>query len=272
MRCIFCKENSNSSKSVEHIIPESLGNTQNILQPGIVCDKCNNYFSREVEKPFLELPEIKNLRFRQSILSKRKKVPAIQGILSPDFAITIFNQPEEKVPFTVDVDQKGIDYILKTNKGHILIPFMDLPENTNIVSRFLAKVALESLAKRLQTQDLKLIEELIDEEPLDIIRDYARRGSKKKWPVNIRRIYPENRIFSDKDYKELQTVHESDILITEWSELFFVLALFGVEYVINYGGPEIDGYHRWLLENDNKSPLYCDIRTPIRNRYENDSL
>ena len=52
MRCIFCKQDSSNSKNVEHIIPESLGSTKHILGKGIVCDKCNNYFSREVEKTF----------------------------------------------------------------------------------------------------------------------------------------------------------------------------------------------------------------------------
>jgi hypothetical protein len=54
MRCIFCKNDSSNSKSVEHIIPESLGNTTRTLPKGVVCDTCNNYFARKVEKPFLE--------------------------------------------------------------------------------------------------------------------------------------------------------------------------------------------------------------------------
>ncbi len=36
MRCIFCKTDSDSSRSVEHIIPESLGNTDYVLPPGCV--------------------------------------------------------------------------------------------------------------------------------------------------------------------------------------------------------------------------------------------
>lgn len=51
VRCIFCKQNSEGSRSVEHIIPESIGNTRHILPRGTVCDRCNNYFSRKVEGP-----------------------------------------------------------------------------------------------------------------------------------------------------------------------------------------------------------------------------
>jgi hypothetical protein len=75
MHCIFCKKESSASKSREHIIPESLGNTTHCLPPGVVCDPCNSYFSREIEKPFLGSPAITLLRFRQGIPSKRGKIP-----------------------------------------------------------------------------------------------------------------------------------------------------------------------------------------------------
>ena len=82
MRCIFCKENSDRSKSLEHIIPESLGGKKHTLPIGVVCDKCNNYFAREVEKPFLENELIKLLRFEQSIESKKGIIPPTFGVLN----------------------------------------------------------------------------------------------------------------------------------------------------------------------------------------------
>jgi len=48
------------------------------------------------------------------------------------------------------------------------------------------------------------------------------------------------------DGREVQTVHEHDLLMTHWGELFLVLAIFGTEFTINFGGPEISGYLRWL--------------------------
>src|SRR6476620_6715883 len=71
MRCIFCKADSKLSRSVEHVIPESLGNSTLVLPKGVVCDPCNNYFSREVEKPFLEAPAIRIMRFHQALESKK---------------------------------------------------------------------------------------------------------------------------------------------------------------------------------------------------------
>lgn len=40
MQCVFCHKNSVASKSVEHIIPESLGNKHHFLPKGYVCDEC----------------------------------------------------------------------------------------------------------------------------------------------------------------------------------------------------------------------------------------
>jgi hypothetical protein len=54
----------------------------------------------------------------------------------------------------------------------------------------------------------------------------------------------------------MQVIHESDFLFTEHHEVFFVVALFGQEYVINVLGPGIFGYLAWLKANDSASPLH----------------
>jgi len=41
---MYCGKNSDSSKSLEHIIPATLG-IKETLPKGYVCDKCNQYFS-----------------------------------------------------------------------------------------------------------------------------------------------------------------------------------------------------------------------------------
>ena len=53
-----------------------------------------------------------------------------------------------------------------------------------------------------------------------------------------------------------EVLHEWIFLYTEGYELYFVLALFGIEYAINMGGPYIDGYKQWLTEKSGNSPLY----------------
>jgi len=63
-----------------------------------------------------------------------------------------------------------------------------------------------------------------------------------------------------------QVVYEYDLFFTNpenrtadgsiQSELYFVLCIFGVEFAINLGGSETEGYEAWLRANRNISPLY----------------
>ncbi len=75
VRCIFCKHDSAASVSVEHILPESMGNTDHTLPATIVCDKCNNYFSRKLESKVLNSPRLLKLRQELQIPSKRGRIP-----------------------------------------------------------------------------------------------------------------------------------------------------------------------------------------------------
>lgn len=266
MRCIFCKKDSSASRSAEHIIPESLGNTSHILKPGIVCDRCNNYFSRKVEKPFLESPEIKQLRFHQAIPSKKGKIPPIAGVMSPGVVVDVYRPVKDDDPIHIDIPIDADLPLDDFKTGQLVIPAPDdskisIPSN-QIVSRFMAKVALESMVQRVSDHS-EGIEYMVDEAQLDPIRDHARQGKIAHWPVHVRRIYGVNQRWIDESGESVQLVHESDILHTSWDEWFFVLSIFGLELVINYGGAEISGYLRWLEENDHASPLYLEKNASV---------
>lgn len=88
MRCIFCKQPSTASKSVEHIVPESLGNVDHVLPVGAVCDSCNQYFARKVERQILESPIFRLLRADMAIPNKRGRIPAwlpAEGTARPEY-------------------------------------------------------------------------------------------------------------------------------------------------------------------------------------------
>ena len=74
MQCVFCHKDSSTSQSVEHIIPESLGNKHHFLPKGYVCDECNHYFAIKIEKELLSQPYFVSLRFRNEILTKKGKL------------------------------------------------------------------------------------------------------------------------------------------------------------------------------------------------------
>jgi len=280
MRCLFCKQDSFDSNSVEHIIPESLGNTTAILPKGMVCDKCNNYFARKVEKPFLETSAIKALRFREAIPSKKGVVPYLNGVLSDGSQVKVIN-PFPGLPLfgqssnpivAIETEHSNITKLLQ--KGTIITPaFVDemIPKNTILLSRFIAKIALESLALRFSEIDGG-VDYLIDNSDFDPIRDYARRGSKKEWSCNIRRIYEIDKLWQDNTGEPYQTMHESDFLLIPVDENtdmlhdypviaypFFVFALFGLEFAICMSDPALEGldiYEGWLQKHGNISPLY----------------
>lgn len=255
MHCLFCKKESSASRSQEHIIPESLGNTRYVLPPGVVCDQCNNYFSREVEKPFLESAAVTLLRFHQAIPNKRGRVPAINGILMPGFPVTCWKQPKDSFLAHLALEPDGLKHLLSSDTGRIVLPARGTPPSDRVVSRFLAKASLEALASRLVKYP-EGREYLATEPQLDLLRDHARRGRTPGWPFSVRRIYDADQYWFDERGSILQTVHEFDILQTDTCEYYFVLAIFGLELALNMGGPEIDGYLEWLDRHSGVSPLY----------------
>jgi len=62
MECIFCKKTDRPFTSLEHIFPESLGNVELVLKPGIVCDTCNNGILSQLDKKLVEFDAINFLR------------------------------------------------------------------------------------------------------------------------------------------------------------------------------------------------------------------
>jgi len=144
----------------------------------------------------------------------------------------------------------------KLSSGQLIFSAAPGSPSEKVVSRFLAKIAIEVMAARLLSIPGE-IEHLVDEVQLDSIRNHARRGNTPTWPYHARLIYDRNKKWTEKTGRDVQVVHEFDVLATEWGEWFLVVAIFGTEFAINYGGPEIVGYLRWLDEHNNASPLYA---------------
>lgn len=265
MKCIFCKVDTTHDKSVEHILPESLGNTKHWLSVGVVCDKCNNYFARKIEKPLLESNYFKFNRSSQAICNKRGKVPFIPAIFSSRFLSkndsfgTNLRMYNDMLFFQDKEDIEKLNNMSKKNTTFKLV--MQLPDQypePNAMSRLLAKVALEALAYKAINHSLPL-DEIVDHDALDPLRNFARYGNVKKWNYHQRSLYDINKVWQDHDTNEsYQCLHEFEFLYTEDQELYFVLIIFGIEYAINMGDTEIEGYITWLKEHDNKSPLYVE--------------
>lgn len=226
-----------------------------MLPVGIVCDTCNNYFAREVEKPFLDSPAVTQLRFNEAIPNKRGRIPVVSGLLMPGFPVTARRHLDGPYVMSVDATPEAFAYLENSSGGSLVIPATAKPPDDRVVSRFLAKMALESMAYRVFST-AGGIDYITDEPQLDPIRNFARRGHPQEWPHHARRIYEPHRAVTDTKGNAVQTVHEFDFLVTPANEWYFVFALFGLELTINIGGPTVEGYASWLQAHEGISPLY----------------
>lgn len=140
-----------------------------------------------------------------------------------------------------------------------------------LMSRFLAKIALEVLAERIIHVD-GWNEEIVDKGALDPLRRFARMGDRpERWPFWRRRIYGEDDVHGDGT--GYQVLHEFTILCEPLPEpghldLYAVVCIFGEEFAINIGEPEIASYERWLEMHNGTSPLYMSDRLPVPRLFE----
>jgi len=152
---------------VEHIIPESLGNKTHVLT-GIVCDKCNSYFSK-LENYFVH--HHMSSAFRLFSVSKTKKDKPPMQILQRGEAR---RQKDGKLTFKqsflpgMEADQFSITFFSEdiVIKGSYPLPDTD----ANKLSRFLTKCGLEILY--LKKGKIAFSDEF------NQLRNYARYGDK----------------------------------------------------------------------------------------------
>lgn len=183
-KCIFCKQDSTDSQSVEHIIPESLGNDELILDKGIVCDKCNNYFSREIEGPVSNLDGFRRLRFYELIESKRGRIPSNYALLCGDECIVHWQEINGEYCLMLGMSPETVDKFINNPPDMFLTKSIDLDdkEHEYEISRFLAKVAIEYYVY-LHLQEYANSDEELDlnfDEQLSKIIKYVRLGRKDK--------------------------------------------------------------------------------------------
>lgn len=269
MRCIFCKKDSTSSKSVEHIIPESLGNKNNILPKKVVCDNCNTYFGSKIEKTVLEMPYFKSLRGRLMIENKKGKIPSVSGFTKNKENVEInFSSKNDNILEVIYNDDKTLNSILNSKELYVpLIP--EPPQNDIYVSKFLGLIAIEAFAQRVSSIE-NWQEDFIENSSLDELRNFVRYGKGYAiWPYHIRRIDSENQIEYCKVSNSFsEKLNEYDFLIPDISSfdneihqvdnLYFVLGIMGIEYTINLTNGGLNRYISWLSENNNKSILQME--------------
>jgi hypothetical protein len=220
-----------------------------VLRPGVVCDRCNNYFASKVEQPFLDSAEMRLLRLSQGIVSKKGRIPrvfAAAGEIPVELISTGWGEP------TVIAFDRAEDIGRLVNTQTIVGPQIGTP--TGATSRFIAKVAIGSLAAQVQNEPAKL-DEFVDFEPLDSLRNHARYGSPRSWSVLSHHAYAAGQLWDDGNGGLEQRKWESTTFVVDDGSAHFAVAFFGREFVIPLEQSDLRAFRRWILMHPGESPL-----------------
>lgn len=276
MNCIFCHKESSTSKSVEHIIPESLGNKEHFLPKGYVCDECNHYFAIKIENELLSQPYFVSMRFRNEILTKKGKLVRQKMVFPGAMKSTDVVMQTTENGIIASFDDDELYEAIKAGKTSKMIePYIPEPKYPNkIMSRFIAKCAYEYFLYNMGMEKYDLcVQELLCEESdiLKDLREYARYGKGEFWQYNQRRIYSEGDVvFNQNEDLNYEILHEMKLFTREYkrfpngnveAEVYFVMAIAGIEYAICISDPNISEYQKWLEEHNGLSPLNDDAET-----------
>ena len=252
-RCIYCLDASGTSRSVEHVIPESLGNTKLVLPPGVVCDRCNNYLSRKVEGPFLNSFPIRKLRFDQALPSKRGRVPRLEVAVAGGGPAVLARAAGGPIVIAFDRTADVLDAVARS-RG-VLLGEEYHPPDARVRSRFVGKVALGFLAAS-SLQHANEYEWIVETRELDELRNHVRWGVRGDWQVQVRRIYHPDTAWAD-GMGTVQRTWEATLFETSDGLPHFTGAFFGLECTICLTQPDLTTFRRELLASGGESPLFA---------------
>lgn len=240
-------------------MPESIGSKKRVLPAGVVCDKCNNYFARKVEQPILTHSWMRNVRAWQQVPNKKGTYPSLVGhIAGTDVAVNMRRTPNGKLQLSPEKgnDKSVLDAVIANGFEQPLIFTIedDLPHRE--MSRFLCKMAYEAVAE-LFCSSPQGPYHLGSEPFFDNVREYARYGSNfQEWPFSHRRVFPHDTLMRHPSTNEwVQAGFGCGLFMNKRQETLFGFLFYGIEFVVNVGGPSIAGYHEWLEEHGGISPL-----------------
>lgn len=148
-RCLFCRGHDGGFLSREHVFPESLGNTDLVLPPGVVCDRCNNTVLSQIDSALCDFPAVVLRRTMLGIPSKSGRLPVSR---MSGFTMTHIPGVGGQDP-TLRFDSGGPQGIIQETEtlpdGRVRLEWSGTggrrltPRYASEISRALLKVALE---------------------------------------------------------------------------------------------------------------------------------
>jgi len=148
--CVFCLCEKEDQRSVEHIIPESLGGRDWAVLPNdTVCDSCNHYFGAKIESKVLQDYPFNVLRLFSGVRTKKKKWAALNHPIGKLKA-----SPYDRIIGLDPSDDETEHRLLTGNRTQFRI--IAETENPLLMCRFLLKVSLECVARDCLLDALKV--------------------------------------------------------------------------------------------------------------------
>lgn len=171
MKCIICDQ-ENESNSVEHVVSESFGNKDYVMQKGEICDICNNKFSKFENKALTNTVFVME-RSRFGIMTKKGKnvkgkVKELEIEGDEDF-----KSGHLSVKGLSADNFKDFDPVTKTGKLHI----SSFDKSESATSKLLLKTGIESIYKSQR--------KLFDRFNLQDLKDYLTVASNSDWPFIV---------------------------------------------------------------------------------------
>lgn len=236
--CPYCQElilYKNSlcvnSKSVEHIIPESLGNIEITIPNGHICDQCNNYFATHIENDFLNIEAIKTLRTFHRVISKNGKIPELSALFAGE---------ETKIEYDaktgnafIGLSPETIQRLKTTGFTKMFITrgiSIDELMNNYVVSRFLVKVFSEiNLYYALKQHSYSNLLINSDDKFRELF-DYVRKGSRTKrvYSYTVKQTKSPNPLENDDFVCSVEITYDDSYKLTG-----MIFNLYELEFVLD---------------------------------------
>ena len=209
-RCIYCLSDSGTFTSEEHIVPESLGNYDTVLQKGLVCDTCNNEVLSGLDEKLVNSGLLGLLKTVFMPYTKEGKLPhaTFQNLTirktHPNHIV--INTPSKKY-FTLDeMDEEGnIHFTIKSRGRETFDP--------KIIGRALYKIGLGMVAFRQGR-------EVACENRYDAARAFILNGDD----------FPNNLLMGNHGTPHQQIISTNDV---RWGGTCFLINIYGVVFFFN---------------------------------------
>jgi hypothetical protein len=169
MNCIFC-DKQNEAKSIEHIVSESFGNKDYVMERSSVCEECNSSFSKFEDKALSNSIFVFE-RARLGIVTKKGR--NVKGQVK-DIKVEGNQDFKKQHIFVTGVNEENFrNFDTKTQTGQLYVESFDKSEES--ACKLTLKIALESIFTSRK-------KELFDKYDFTELKHYLTKKNTKDWP------------------------------------------------------------------------------------------